>query len=566
MVSLAVVVPVLAAVYLAGYFLTSDRVPRSTEVAGVDIGGLSPSAAQSKLADELGPRVQRPVTLVAGESGTQHQLDPAGAGLSLDAEATVDDAGGGRRLNPVRMWRALTGDQQVEPVLDVDSTALRAALTDVAADVDRDPVEGSINFADAEPRATYPETGLEVDVDAAAAAVQAAVLSEDRAVELPVDPVHAQVRPADVDAAMADFAEPAMSAPVTVRVSGQEATLRPRVYAPALSMRVTDGSLRPTIDEKLLRERARKPLRTLAAPARNATVRLRAGKPTVVDGQPGTRVDTAKLAEALLPVLTATGDDRVVELASEPVRPRFTTKEARALGIKEVVSSFTTYFPHSESNYRNINLGRAAEKINGTVLKPDDVFSLNGIVGERTAENGFTTGFIISDGALVEDYGGGVSQVATTVYNAAFFAGLEDVEHRPHSFYIDRYPMGREATVYWGALDLRFGNNTPYGVLVQSWIEPATPSSEGEMHVRMWSTQYWDKVGAGRSDQHNFTEPQVRYNTSEDCYPMSGHRGFDVDVFRYLHRGGERVDSQKWAVTYNPAPTVVCGPPPGDEQ
>ena len=90
------------------------------------------------------------------------------------------------------------------------------------------------------------------------------------------------------------------------------------------------------------------------------------------------------------------------------------------------------------------------------MLKPGETFSLNDTVGERTEANGFTKGFIISDGIFKEDLGGGVSQMATTTFNAMFFAGLEDVEHKPHSFYIDRYPVGREATVAWGAVDLRF--------------------------------------------------------------------------------------------------------------
>ena len=84
-------------------------------------------------------------------------------------------------------------------------------------------------------------------------------------------------------------------------------------------------------------------------------------------------------------------------------------------------------------------------------------------------------------------------QVATTTFNAIFFAGLEDVEHKPHSFYIDRYPVGREATVAWGAVDLRFKNDTPYGVLVQAYGRPrATPSTPGAMTVSMYSTKYWD--------------------------------------------------------------------------
>ena len=113
------------------------------------------------------------------------------------------------------------------------------------------------------------------------------------------------------------------------------------------------------------------------------------------------------------------------------------------------------------------------------MLAPGDTFSMNGIVGERTGENGFTEGFIIADGVFKEDLGGGVSQLATTLFNAMFFAGLKDVEHRPHSFYIDRYPVGREATVVWGALDLRFQNDTPYGVLVDTSTTPSTPRQPG---------------------------------------------------------------------------------------
>ena len=102
---------------------------------------------------------------------------------------------------------------------------------------------------------------------------------------------------------------------------------------------------------------------------------------------------------------------------------------------------------------------------------------LNGVVGERTRENGFTEGFIISNGVFKEDLGGGVSQMATTTFNAMFFAGLKDLEHKPHSFYIDRYPVGREATVAWPTVDLKFENDTPYGVLIQASVTPSTPST-----------------------------------------------------------------------------------------
>jgi vancomycin resistance protein YoaR len=197
--------------------------------------------------------------------------------------------------------------------------------------------------------------------------------------------------------------------------------------------------------------------------------------------------------------------------------------------------------------------------VDGTVLKPGDTFSLNGIVGERTAGNGFTEGFIISDGVFKEDFGGGVSQVATTTFNAMFFAGLKDVEHKPHSFYIDRYPVGREATVAWPSVDLKFQNDTPYGVLVQAWIDPSTPSTSGAMHVRMWSTKVW-RITADQSERYNTTQEETRRLSGDDCVPNDGYGGFDIDVYRNFYRVGEKeLDHREtFHTTYTPSDTVVC--------
>ena len=224
------------------------------------------------------------------------------------------------------------------------------------------------------------------------------------------------------------------------------------------------------------------------------------------------------------------------------------------------MSTFTTYYPYAE--YRNTNIGRAAELVNGTVLKPGETFSLNDTVGERTRENGFTEGFIISDGIFKEDLGGGVSQMATTTFNAMFFAGLKDVEHKPHSFYIDRYPEGREATVAWGAVDLRFQNDTPYGVLISAHVTPSTPSSQGVVTVSMYSTKYWD-ITTSTSDRYNYTSEQTRTLRTEDCYPNDGYGGFDVDVTRYFKKPGQsQLDHQeKFHTTYIPSDTVICKPP-----
>jgi vancomycin resistance protein YoaR len=294
----------------------------------------------------------------------------------------------------------------------------------------------------------------------------------------------------------------------------------------------------------------------------DATVTLVDGRPTVIPAKPGVGYDPADVTDAFLELVTRPEGKREMTVKATVQRPEFTTREARQLGIREKVSSFTTYYPYAE--YRNVNIGRAAELVDGTLLKPGETFSLNDVVGERTLENGFTEGLIISDGIFREDLGGGVSQMATTLFNAMFFAGLEDVEHKPHSFYIDRYPVGREATVAWGAVDLRFRNDTEHGVLVDASVTPSTPSSQGVVTVSMWSTKVWD-ITTTTSGRYNATPPKTRVLTDEDCVPHEGYGGFDVDVTRHFREPGSSAihHQETFHTRYTPSDTVVCEEPVG---
>ena len=182
---------------------------------------------------------------------------------------------------------------------------------------------------------------------------------------------------------------------------------------------------------------------------------------------------------------------------------------------------------------------------------------MNDVVGERRRDRGFTSGFIIESGRFAEAVGGGVSQLATTLFNAGHFAGFSDVEHHAHTLYIDRYPVGREATVFWGSLDLRFGNNTPYGAVVQSFIRPATPGTQGEVTVRIWSTPYWqvESVTGNRFNPRPFERTVI---TGDSCVPSSGSAGFDIIVTRTLSLRGEVQSTEEIYTRYEATPEVVC--------
>jgi vancomycin resistance protein YoaR len=282
------------------------------------------------------------------------------------------------------------------------------------------------------------------------------------------------------------------------------------------------------------------------------------GRPKVTAAVNGTKLTAEELAKAVEPALTKSGADRTVSVKLSRTKAEFTTQEAENLGIKEVTGQFTTYFPYLP--YRNVNIGRAAQMINGTLLKPGEVFSLNGIIGERTKANGFTEGYIIQDGKFRKELGGGVSQSATTTFNAMFFAGLKDIEHQPHTLYIDRYPAGREATVAWPGLDLKFQNDTRYGVLVQAWRVPGSPGQRGSITVRMWSTKVYDKVVATKPVKSNFTTGRDIEDDSDECESMEPVRGFDVDFQRLFYRGGAIVKRESFHWRYAPTDKVTCVP------
>ncbi|HET6626809.1 MAG TPA: VanW family protein [Nocardioidaceae bacterium] len=540
-------------VYAAGYFFTSDKVPRGTTVAGIDIGGLKPQAARRTLADELD--TQRPIVVSA--SGKRHRIDPGSAGLSVDVAASVEQAGAGRSWDPARMWDFFAGGDDLDPVVHVDEPKLAAAVESFAKQVDRPAKEGSVTIVKGRASAHLPQTGSAVDIPAAASAVRAAYPSADEVVALTVRTLEPEITAAEVRAAMEEFANPAMSAPVILQIRGENVVLRPEAYSKAISLQNVDGTLTPTLDDKALLKAVGPAMKKVALAPRDASVRLVRGRPRVVPAKDGVTFRPKVITDRFLGLLVKHDQGRTLRLRGIVDHPDFTTAEARKLGVKQVVSSFTTSYPHAD--YRNTNLGRAAQLINGTVLKPGETFSLNDTVGERTAANGFTKGFIISDGVYKEDYGGGVSQVATTTFNAAFFAGLEDVEHKPHSFYIDRYPIGREATVAWGAVDLKFKNDTPYGILIQAGIRPSSPSTSGQMTVKMWSTKHWD-ISTSTSQRYDFTQPDTRHLDGDECVPNDGYGGFDIDVYRFFHKPGDKqvVRKETMHTTYTPSDTVVC--------
>ena len=479
--ALAVGALVAAAAVVGGVLVATadDAIPGGTTVSGVAVGGLGPAEAEATLRSALADRADRDLTVTFG--GRADTVPPGDLGLVVDYAASVAAARDG-------------GD--LDAVVAVDDAAVAAYVGSLPT---TEPVDGAVRFRPKGLVVTDPVPGTAADPDEASEALVAAYLdADDASAELPATEVSPDIDRDDVDDAVREFAEPALSAPVTLRFGDAGVVLKPRQYVRALRLVPEGGVLVPTLRPKVLAQQLSGLVAGGGAEPVDAEVKLLAGKPRVVPAKPGVTFDRADVDAAFLDLVTRPEGERSVDVPSEVVEPAFTTEDAEALAIKEEISSFTTYYPYAD--YRNVNIGRAAELVDGTVVGPGETFSLNRTVGERTAENGFTTGFIISNGIFAEDLGGGVSQMATTTFNAAFFGGMTDIQHKPHSFYIDRYPVGREATVAWPTVDLQWRNDTPYGVLIHAHVTPSTPTEQGVVTVRLFSTKYWDittKTGSG---------------------------------------------------------------------
>ncbi|CAA9397375.1 VanW family protein [uncultured Nocardioides sp.] len=541
--------------YALAHEMAGDKVPRGTTVSGVDIGGLPRERAAAVLEEGLTERAAAPMALTIGDN--EQSVTPAEAGLGVDLDASVAQAGGGDSWSPARLWDYYTGGDDLDAEVVVDDAAMATLATRLTAAAGSAPREGAVRFRGAQVRTREARPGAGIDTAQLRDELVEVYLS-DATAELDLVEVEPEIDGADVQQALTSFANPAVAEPVELAFDTSTVRLAPADYTRALSLAPQGGALVPQLDAARLAEVVSGRVGEAGAPV-DATVALVDGRPKVVPAKPGVGFDQAQIDAAFLALVAAPPGERRLPVTATVAQPEFTTKDARALGIEERVSSFTTYYPYAE--YRNINIGRAAELVDGTVLRPGETFSLNDTVGERTAENGFTEGFVISNGIFKEDLGGGVSQMATTTFNAMFFAGLKDIEHKPHSFYIDRYPVGREATVAWGAVDLRFQNDTPYGVLISANVTPAGPGGQGVVTVSMWSTKTWD-ITTTTSGRYNPTSPATRTLSTADCYPNTGYSGFEVDVTRYFRKPGqsELHRAETFHTVYTPSDTVICQP------
>ncbi|MFC8585144.1 VanW family protein [Streptomyces sp. NPDC057217] len=554
-IATGVVAVAAGGLYGAGLLATGDDISAGTRVAGIDIGGMSRSQAEARLAAEAPAEWKAPIPVRVGDEAST--VDPATAGLTVDVAKTAEQAADPSR-DPVTVVRRLfsSGERDLRPVFAYDEAKAKATVADLAKRNDRAVREGSVVFRDGKAVATQPVTGRKLDTGRAVESLRAAYPAATGAapVALPVALTQPKLPAAEVNRFLDAYAKPALSGPVTLTAGSERLRISPATLSDHLTVKNDDGHLSGNLDaDALLRDPdVARPLSSLTNAPTQSTLGVRNGKVVVEsEGRPGHEVTAKALGDAVRPLLTRTGDAaRTATVATKVTRPDLTSDSLARLGITEQMSSFTVNFPSAP--YRTTNIGRAAELINGSLVQPGAVWSFNKTVGERTPDNGFVDGTMILDGQYRSAPGGGVSAMATTVFNAMFFAGVKPVEYGAHSFYIERYPAGREATVAWGSLDLKFRNDTGKPIYIKA---SATDSS---VTVSFLGTKKYDSVEAVAGPRTDLTQPTKREGTGKACVPQPPLEGFDISVDRVFKNGGAEVKRETFKTHYTPRDEVTC--------
>lgn len=546
-------VVVVAGAYFGGAALLGGQIPQDTTVHGVDIGGLDAATAADRLHQELDPLATSPVTVAAGKKSAE--LVPANAGFGIDVDATLDGQTG-YSANPAVMWQRLTGGAALEPVLTDDEDMLDAAVEGLRPQLDTKATEGKIGFKDAKVDYTAPTTGQTLAADDAATALEDSWFGATQPIELPTTAVEPKTPLAAFEKARDEQAAPLVAGPVTVDAGDLSAKLEPAGLAAAASFSVADGAVTMKLDNDKLSDELLKANPKMGSTAKDARIVLRGGKPAIQPAVTGHGVDTKELADKIL--AAATTKERTARVKMTKTAPDLTTKEAKALGVKEEIVEFSTPYPTYDS-VRTKNLRAGSAKLNGLVVMPGEVFSLTKALAPITVANGYFESGVVEDGFSTTAVGGGLSQISTQLFNVGWLGGMDDITHRPHSRWFDRYPAGRESTLWEGQIDMAWKNNTGHAVMIQAWV------SSDRVHTRLWGTKKWT-VTSKTSDHYNITNPKTRYNSAKDCVAESGgQKGFSVDVHRTRTDGSQTLrDSLHW--TYQPWNKIICGAKPKDKK
>lgn len=574
----------LGLLFLTSQMIYSQRFVPGVAVLDTDLSGLSPTDARTLLQRRLDAYLATPQTLEF--AGSRWTATPREMGVGFDLDRTLDRAyalGHQADLLPRLgdQLRGLFGGHKLAPIPTVDNARQTAYWAGMAKQIDQPFVDSELRLEGTQVIASRPLAGRSLDQEKAAWRVrELATNLGTAAIALPVNPLQPIVTEVEL-AESKRKTESVLAAPYTITYSDTryqwkdnapvaETTPRRWELAPAQLASLIlfqpetgpDGRKRlwPTLDREKLNEFGRGIAREVNQEPKEAKLSWkgnaqRDGLQVDEPSQEGRQVDLDSLIQRLRQAVA--GDARQVELPVRVEKPNLALEELPSLGLKEQLTTITLSKPGS-SRERAANIALGAKLLNGVVIKPGQLFSFNDIVGDTSQAAGFELGYAIVNNNTVPDYGGGICQVATAVFQNALLNGLGIVERHAHAYRItayEKYKVGADATVYFPWVDLKFKNDSGNAILIQA----ASPQP-GEVSVAFYGTKpNWEVKfetakleNVVKADPKKIVVETDKLPPGQEVQIEAPEDGVDIRLVRIVSRDGKELERYTVESEYRP--------------
>ncbi|MBO9343618.1 MAG: peptidoglycan binding domain-containing protein, partial [Roseiflexus sp.] len=550
------------------------RIYPNVSIQGIAVGEMTPEQAESALRSRYAAFLRQPVVITYGDRQWTPTLDELG--MTFDFRGAVDaayNAGRGRGMvDDVRELAAIWQHGLDVPLhVSYDETRAQAYLMQLAREIERAPADAQVRLDGAQIAIVGAVIGRQVLVDATLAQVSQQLQAfVPTTIPLQTREIPPRLDDATVAAARAQI-ETMLQGPLTLRVGKNEyewtvADLADMIIINRVPSAEGDR-IAVTLDQDMIARRIRQIADETEKPGTRPRVAWNNGDLKIIKpGKPGLRLDEVRARDMVIAAVM--GRDRTLELPMVPTDPPVTEANLHQLGIRELVSIGKSDFTGSAA-YRVHNIGVGMQLLNGLLIAPGEEFSFNKNIGQINAANGFVEGAAIIQNRTQQEFGGGICQDSTTLFRAAFWAGLPITERWGHSFYIswyDKYALGPrgngpglDATIFTGGPDLKFINDTGAWLLIQAWSNPKT----GVAQIELYGTKpnrtvdlthkVYDHVPAP-TEPVFVADPKVPRGTIKHTDKARG--GMTIDVYRLVVENGAPRPPELFRTRFRPWPNI----------
>jgi len=537
--------------------LSAGKVHHNVSIANYGIGGQSKEEAAVALKKRVQENIRNKITFKFKKN--KLTISPANFDLSIDYEKSVEKAfdygrDEGPILNASKRFLAWFRSANINPFYKISRSKIDIFLHQIGK-VDHTPARNaSIRIRGGKARLIKPKNGFGINRKKTELKLLAALLNPEdiNEVNLEAERLYADVSEADARRALEE-AKILISKPITLVYGKKKWSIGKQKIVTLFKTKVVDDSLKVLLAKEKTLDYIEFLTKSLNKKAKRAKFSVNGAYVSIIKSSDGLEVDNKETYENLLDAGQKTSG-RSALVSAKKKKPSRTTEDAKKMGIKKLVSTFSTYYKPGKPRVKNIHL--LTRILDGQLIAPGEKFSFNDRIGKRTEKRGFVKAPQIVKGELVDAIGGGICQVSTTIFNTVLLAGFPIGSRVPHSLFIDRYPEGRDAAVSYPGPDLTFSNDTDTWILIKGGY-----TSSG-ISISFYGTDYDRKVTfeTELSAKIPYPRKEIKDNKLEKGKKVVEEKGVIGRRFRVIRRvvkDGKVIRETKINSVFKPKPRIV---------